>query len=58
MKDLKRKIQQAKLEKGETLGDLNDWGKGIHDRINTFEDYQTETVIQRCSVKKVFLKIS
>ena len=51
-------MAKAKLEKGETLGDLNDWGKGIHDRINTFEDYQSETVIQRCSVKKVFLKIS
>ena len=33
IKDLKRKIQQAKLEKGETLGDLNDWGER-HTRQN------------------------
>ena len=61
IKDLKQKIQLIKLEKGETSKD--DWAKGVHDRINAFEDIKDEleaaleklevTQDQRTKVKKV-----
>ena len=42
IKDLKRKIQLLKLEKGETSEDVKDWGKGVDDRMNAFEDIKDE----------------
>ena len=42
IKDLKQKIQLLKLEKGETLEDVKDWGNGVDDKINAFEDIEDE----------------